>query len=116
VVNYLSAVLLTELLLPRLLASAESGAPARVIHIFSVAHTRGGIHLDDLQLERGWTGYAAYAQFKLGNLMHVMMLAERHDPAKLVAYSVHPGTVATKLLRQGFGPVQGLTPDQGART
>ena len=36
--------------------------------------------------------------------------------ANLTAYSVHPGAVATKLLRAGFGPIAGATPEQGART
>ncbi len=28
---------------------------------------------------------------------------------------LHPGVIATKLLRQGFGPVQGKPVEQGAR-
>jgi len=114
-VNYLGPFLLTELLGPRLTDSA-SAAASRVINLSSVAHTRGRIHVDDLQLERSWTGYAAYAQSKLAQVMHAITLAERHEPTKLLAYSVHPGVVMTKLLRQGFGPVQGITPEVGART
>lgn len=115
-VNYLGPFLLTELLLPRLEQSASGGVPSRVIDVASVAHTRGRIHLDDLSLASNWTGYAAYAQSKLANVMHAISLAEKHDRARLVAYSVHPGTVATKLLRQGFGPIQGATAEAGART
>jgi NAD(P)-dependent dehydrogenase (short-subunit alcohol dehydrogenase family) len=115
-VNYLGAFLLTELLAPRLLHSAGGGAAARVIDVAAIAHSRGRIHLDDLELARAWTGYAAYAQSKLALVMHAMSLAERHDPRRLVAYSVHPGVIATKLLRQGFGPVQGQPVETGART
>ncbi len=115
-VDYLAPLLLTHLLASRLEASAEAaGVPSRVINVSSVAHTRGKIHLGDLQLEHAFTGYTAYAQAKLAQVMHALMLAERHDPAKLVAYSLHPGVIGTKLLRQGFGPVQGLTVEQGAR-
>jgi NAD(P)-dependent dehydrogenase (short-subunit alcohol dehydrogenase family) len=114
-VNYLGPFLLTELLLPRLEASATQ-VPSRVINVTSVAHTRGRIHISDLELGSSWTGYAAYAQSKLANVMHALSLAERHDPKKLVAYSVHPGVIATKLLRQGFGPVQGQSVEQGAKT
>ncbi|HUJ57725.1 MAG TPA: SDR family NAD(P)-dependent oxidoreductase [Kofleriaceae bacterium] len=114
-VNYVGPFLLTELLAPRLEQSA-SEAPSRVICVASVAHTRGRIHLDDLQLASGWTGYAAYAQSKLANVMHALSLAERHDPGRLVAYSLHPGVIGTKLLRQGFGPVQGASVEAGART
>jgi NAD(P)-dependent dehydrogenase (short-subunit alcohol dehydrogenase family) len=115
-VNHLGPFLLTELLVPRLLDSTAGGPPARVIDVASMAHTRGRIHFDDLGLANAWTGYAAYAQSKLANVMHAMSLAERHDPTKLVAYSLHPGVVNTKLLRQGFGPVQGISPESGAKT
>lgn len=106
-VNYLGPFLLTELLAPRI---------DRVINVSSIAHTRGRIHLADLELSAAWTGYAAYAQSKLASVMHAISLAERHDPTKLVAYSLHPGVIATKLLRQGFGPVQGGSLETGAKT
>lgn len=114
-VNHVGPFLLTELLAPRLEASATH-VPSRVIDVASIAHTRGRIHLDDLTLSSGWTGYAAYAQSKLANVMHAIELAARRDPTKLVAYAAHPGVVSTKLLRQGFGPVQGAAADVGART
>src|SRR4051812_34382658 len=109
-VNHVAPFLLTELLLPRLEASAAS-QPSRVINLASVAHTRGRIHIDDLTLAKGWTGYAAYAMSKLANVMHAITLSERHAADKLVAYSVHPGVIGTKLLRQGFGPVAGSAPE-----
>lgn len=116
-VNHLGPFLLTELLLPRLLDSAEAAKiPSRVINVASIAHTRGRIHLDDLQLANAWTGYAAYAQSKLANVMHALALAERYPPHKLLAYSLHPGVIATKLLRQGFGPVAGASAEAGAKT
>jgi NAD(P)-dependent dehydrogenase (short-subunit alcohol dehydrogenase family) len=115
-VNYIGPFLLTELLAPRLEASATPGAPSRVINVASIAHTRGRIHIDDLTLANGWTGYAAYAMSKLASVMHAITLAENHAPDRLVAYSVHPGVIATKLLRQGFGPVAGSAVETGART
>jgi len=116
-VNHLAGFLLTELLAPRLEASAvAAGVPSRVIGVASIAHTRGRIHSQDLTLATAWTGYAAYAQSKLAQVMHAITLSERHDPAKLVAYSVHPGVIATKLLRQGFGPVAGASVEAGAKT
>jgi NAD(P)-dependent dehydrogenase (short-subunit alcohol dehydrogenase family) len=114
-VDYLGPFLLTELLAARLEASA-SAAPSRVIDVASIAHTRGRIEFDDMQLTRGWTGYSAYAAAKLALVMHAQSLADRRDATKLVAYSLHPGVIATKLLRQGFGPVQGGSVEQGART
>ena len=114
-VNHLGPFLLTELLTARLEASAQT-APSRVINVSSIAHTRGRVHIDDLTLKAGWTGYAAYAQAKLCNVMHAIELGQRRDASKLVAYSLHPGVISTKLLRQGFGPVQGAPVDAGART
>jgi NAD(P)-dependent dehydrogenase (short-subunit alcohol dehydrogenase family) len=115
-VNYVAPFALTELLASLLIESAtRAGVASRVIDVASVAHTRGRIHLQDLQLAASWTGYAAYAQSKLALVMHALTLAEKRDPAKLVAYSLHPGVIATKLLRQGFGPVQGAPVETGAR-
>jgi NAD(P)-dependent dehydrogenase (short-subunit alcohol dehydrogenase family) len=111
-VNHVGPFLLTHLLAPLL----ERGAPARVINVASIAHTRGRIHLDDLTLSRGFTGYAAYAQSKLAQVMHARSLAERWAPSVLAAYSLHPGVVSTKLLREGFGPVRGASVEEGART
>lgn len=114
-VNHLAGFLLTELLVDRLIASAGE-APSRVINVSSIAHTRGRIHGDDLTLAAAWTGYAAYAQSKLAQVMHALSLAEKHGADKLVAYSLHPGVIGTKLLRQGFGPVAGSPVDSGAKT
>ncbi|HEY4241791.1 MAG TPA: SDR family NAD(P)-dependent oxidoreductase [Kofleriaceae bacterium] len=113
-VNHVGPFLLTELLAPRLIASAATAA-SRVVNVASVAGTRGRLHLQDLTLANGYTGYAAYARSKLANIMHAMSLAEHHDPEKLVGYSLHPGVVGTKLLREGFGPVQGMKVDAGAK-
>ncbi|HMG20962.1 MAG TPA: SDR family NAD(P)-dependent oxidoreductase [Kofleriaceae bacterium] len=114
-VNYLAGFLLTELLAPRLEASATA-VPSRVINLSSVAHTRGRIHIDDLTLSSAWTGYAAYAMSKLASAMHAISLAEKRAPAVLVAYAVHPGVIQTKLLRQGFGPIAGAAVEVGARS
>lgn len=113
-VNHLGPFLLTELLAPRLEASATE-VPSRVINVASIAHTRGKLALDDLTLAKGWTGYAAYAMAKLANVMHAMSLAEKHAPDKLLAYALHPGVISTKLLRQGFGPVAGAGAEHGAK-
>lgn len=115
-VDYLAPFLLTELLAARLEQTAErAGVPSRVINVTSVAHTRGKTHLGDLQLANGFTGYTAYAQAKLAQVMHAISLAEKRDPKLVAAYSLHPGVIGTKLLRQGFGPVQGQSAEAGAR-
>lgn len=112
-VNHLGPFLLTYLLTPSLRGNADR-APGRVINVSSIAHTRGRLHFEDLSLAKGYTGYAAYAQSKLANVMHALSLSER-EPA-LLAYALHPGVIATKLLRQGFGPVQGSSVGHGAKS
>lgn len=114
-VNAVGPFLLTQLLLPQLRGD-EQRAAGRVINVSSIAHTRGRIHFDDLALSQGYTGYAAYAQSKLANVMLTLALADREPSQQLLAYSLHPGVVSTKLLRQGFGPVQGASVVHGART
>ncbi|MBK9070101.1 MAG: SDR family NAD(P)-dependent oxidoreductase [Myxococcales bacterium] len=84
-VNHLAAVLLTELLMPALLAAA----PGRVINVASIAHTRGELHRGDLTLASSFTGYAAYAQSKLANVLHARALAAAYEPPRLLAYSLH---------------------------
>lgn len=114
-VNHLGPFLLTQLLLPQL-RGGGGRPPGRLINVSSIAHTRGRIHFDDLSLSRGYTGYAAYAQSKLANVMHAIAVAEREPADALLAYSLHPGVIGTKLLRQGFGPVQGASTSHGAKT
>jgi NAD(P)-dependent dehydrogenase (short-subunit alcohol dehydrogenase family) len=114
-VNHLGPFLLTQLLLP-LLRGGDGRPAGRVINVSSIAHTRGRLHFDDLSLSKGYTGYAAYAQSKLANVMHALALADREPEEAVLAYSLHPGVISTKLLRQGFGPVQGSSVQHGAKT
>lgn len=109
-VNHLAPVLLTHLALPALRAAA---AP-RIVLVSSVAHVRGRIDPDDLDLAGRFDGYQAYSQSKLANVLTAVELARRLPGFAVNA--LHPGVVSTKLLRAGFG-MQG--PDSladGART
>jgi NAD(P)-dependent dehydrogenase (short-subunit alcohol dehydrogenase family) len=109
-VNSAAPYLLTHLLLPQLSRSDD----ATVINVSSIAHTRGTIALDDLTLANDFTGYKAYAQSKLANVMHAIDLAAAHP--NLRAYSLHPGVIGTKLLKEGFGGVRGSSVQSGATT
>jgi retinol dehydrogenase 12 len=92
--NHLAPFLLTNLLLPKLAASA----PARVVTVTSDAHSAARIDLSDPNLERGWDSWRAYANSKLANILFTRELARRLDGTGVTASCAHPGVVRT-----GFG-------------
>jgi NAD(P)-dependent dehydrogenase (short-subunit alcohol dehydrogenase family) len=101
--NVLAPFLLTELLRPRLIATAadaDVATPVRVLATASVGNLMGGLRLDDLEwaerpYRRGWQPYGAA---KLAVILWVRELAARLQGTGVEAYSFHPGMVAT-----GFG-------------
>src|SRR5512135_2797082 len=95
-VNHLAPFLLTHLLLDLL----KKSAPSRVITLTSVAHQRATLDLDNLQGDKGFTAYGAYALSKLGNVLFTYELAERLRGSGVAVLCVHPGVVGTKLLRE----------------
>ncbi len=111
-VNHLAPFLLTNLLLKGPLA----GPGARVVNVSSIAHSRGRMRFEDLQLTRGFQGYAAYAQSKLANILFTFELAERLPAEQITANCLHPGVVSTKLLTEGFGMNGSDTVEEGAET
>ncbi|HCH65477.1 MAG: short-chain dehydrogenase [Deltaproteobacteria bacterium] len=97
-VNHLGPYLFTRLLLPALLA----GGASRVVNVTSEAH-RGseGLAFDDLDWsDRAYSGFRAYADSKLANLLFTRSLSKRFDPERLVVHAVHPGSVATGLFEK----------------
>ena len=112
-VNHLAPFLLTTLLLDGLLARPQ----ARVITVSSVGHRHGRIHFRDPGLAGRYEGIEAYCQSKLANLLFTQELARRTAGSSLLATSLHPGMVQTKLLGQtGFGSPAADAPALGART
>jgi NAD(P)-dependent dehydrogenase (short-subunit alcohol dehydrogenase family) len=109
-VNHLAPFLLTHLLLPKL--RQRSGA--RVINVSSIAHGSARLDLDDLQLEKRFDGYRAYANSKLANVLFTVELARRVP--ELVVHALHPGVVSTKLLREGFSMNGPDSLERGAAT
>jgi NAD(P)-dependent dehydrogenase (short-subunit alcohol dehydrogenase family) len=110
-VNHLAPFLLTHLLLPQLRHSEEP----RIVNVSSVAHARGVIDWDDLDMERGFGGYRAYAASKLMNVLFSFDLARRLREPFMAVNALHPGVIATKLLREGFG-MSGGTLESGSAT
>ncbi len=94
-VNHLGPFLLTNLLLPLLKASA----PSRVVTVSSTAQGYAKIYFDDLQGERRYGAMRAYSQSKLGNVLFTRELARRLEGTSVTANCLHPGGVATGLVR-----------------
>jgi len=111
-VNYLSAFQLTNLLLPLI----KKSAPSRIVNLASVAHWNGRVDWQNLQGERSYDGFSAYALSKLGMVLFTYALAERLKGSGVTANCLHPGVIKTKLLRAGFGDYPGESPEKGART
>jgi len=98
-INHLAPFLLTGLLEDLLVA----GSPARVITVASGAHRVGRIDFDDLQGERRYRGFHAYAQSKLANILFTYELARRLEGRGVTANCLHPGAVDTRLWRESRG-------------
>lgn len=92
-VNHLAYFLLTNLLLPRLRASA----PARIVNVSSEAHRIGRIDLADLQSEKSYSTMRVYGTSKLLNVLFTTALAEKLAGSFVTANSLHPGAVSTRL-------------------
>jgi retinol dehydrogenase 12 len=111
-VNHLAHFVLTYFLLDMLRASA----PSRIVTVSSITHLGARLALGDLQSETGNSGYWAYAHSKLCNVLFSMELAARLAGTGVTANSLHPGVIATKLLRAGFGSLPGQSLERGAET
>jgi len=110
-VNHFAPYLLTHHLLPQLI-----GAPsARIVNVSSMTHSSRALNVSDLGLQRKWDPYAAYATSKLANILFTRQLAVNLAKTTVTANALHPGVIATKLLRSGFGGGGGAVED-GART
>jgi NAD(P)-dependent dehydrogenase (short-subunit alcohol dehydrogenase family) len=110
-VNCLAPFLLTLELLPIL---AES-VPARIVTVASEAHWDARVEWDNLQGEKHYDSFQAYALSKLGDILFTYSLASRLRGSKITANCLHPGVTKTKLLRAGFEDYPGQPPEKGAR-
>jgi NAD(P)-dependent dehydrogenase (short-subunit alcohol dehydrogenase family) len=94
-VNHLAYFLLTHELSDLLRASA----PSRIVNVSSDAHRHGKMQWDDLEFaNQRYSGWRAYAQSKLANVLFTYELSRRLEGTRVTANALHPGVVAT-----GFG-------------
>jgi NAD(P)-dependent dehydrogenase (short-subunit alcohol dehydrogenase family) len=97
--NHLGHFALTGLVLP----AFKQRVGTRVATVASNNHKAGKMRLDDLQGEKHYSRWGAYAQSKLANLLFMYELDRRLKEAGLPMISVaaHPGYSATNLQLSG---------------
>lgn len=122
-VNHLGPFLLTCRL-----ARDTATRPDRIINVASDMHrsARRDVRFSSLEPRGRYRGTEAYARSKLANIMFTRELARRLEGTGTVAFSVHPGLVATRIAQDGDSRVASViwkaaaprmkTPKQGAET
>lgn len=110
-VNHLSHFLLTNLLID-LIKKSEHG---RIINVSSIAHQSADFDLENLNGERYFSPYNAYAVSKFANILFTKMLAEKLSDTNITVNALHPGVISTKLLKAGFN-ISGDSVKKGAET
>lgn len=99
--NYLSAFLLTNKLLPYLVE-----ASGRVIITGSGSHKGTKIRWNDVMLTKGYNPLSAYKQSKLCDMLLAKGLNDRHAGKGIRAYVVDPGLVKTDIGTKAGGMVK----------
>ena len=84
------------------------------------------MNFDDLQEAREYSGWRAYQQSKLANLLFTFELARRLEGTGVTVNTLHPGFVRTNFFQEWGGwtgwvvrrsaALIALSPEQGART
>nr|XP_043640068.1 short-chain dehydrogenase TIC 32, chloroplastic-like [Erigeron canadensis] len=102
--NHLGHFLLTNLLLDTMKnTSCEHKKEGRIVNVSSMGHQFAdkGIEFDKINDESSYGPLHAYGQSKLANILHANELARQFKEEKvgLTANSLHPGAIATSLLR-----------------
>jgi NAD(P)-dependent dehydrogenase (short-subunit alcohol dehydrogenase family) len=104
-VNYLSHFLLTSLLLPKL------REPGRVVNVSSIGQYP--LDFDDLQYERDFNGYYAYAKSKLAQILFTYELAERLGDRDVTVNALHPATLMDTNMVLGPGGTPQSSVEEG---
>lgn len=97
-VNYLSHVLLTDMLLPTLAKGA------RIVNVSSAGQQP--LDFDDLMMDQGYSGVRAYCQSKLAMIMWSFDLAEALATRGVAVTTLHPASMMdTTLVRKAGVPI-----------
>jgi len=119
--NHLNYFLLTRELMDLL----KSSEPARVVSVSSAAHYGGHLKFDDLQGLKSFSGWQAYSNSKLMNVLFTYKLSQIFNGTGITANVLHPGFVATNFGKSnggvfkplfGFAHIGAISKEQGAKT
>ncbi|CAN6462465.1 unnamed protein product [Victoria cruziana] len=103
--NHVGHFLLTDLLLEKMKTTAQKcNIEGRIVNVSSEAHRltyKEGIRFGKINDKSGYGSWGAYGQSKLANILHAAELSRllKEEGANITANSLHPGVIATKLLR-----------------
>ncbi len=113
-INHLSHFLLTNMLLDVLIQNG----PSRIVNVSSMTHDSSPINKENIMLESDYTGYKAYSQSKLANILFTYALHRRlqdQGHRNVCVNALHPGVINTKLLEAGWGLMGDPSLDHGAQ-
>jgi NAD(P)-dependent dehydrogenase (short-subunit alcohol dehydrogenase family) len=100
-VNHIAQAYLTQLLMPKLIASA----PSRIVIVSAKLHVGPPIDYQTLDTMnstannagKNWGIMRSYQQSKLANVLFAHALTSRYGDKQVTAYSLHPGVIDTNL-------------------
>lgn len=121
-INHLGYFMNTLLLMDSLSRSSA----ARIVNVSSDAHRSAQINFDDIMGEHKYSGFGAYGQSKLANVLFTYELDRRLTGTGITTNALHPGFVATNFAKNN-GRIAGLvmavlgrfaarSPEKGAET
>ena len=109
-VNHLAPFALTL----QLLDLIKSIPGSRIVNVSSMAQS-GSIEFDNLNGEKYFDPYNAYAVSKLENVLFTYKLDRLLKGSDVTVNCLHPGVISTKLAHEGWG-IGGNSLEKGAQT
>jgi NAD(P)-dependent dehydrogenase (short-subunit alcohol dehydrogenase family) len=82
-----------------MLASSQPDFNSRVVILASSAHYITDVHFDNINLSGEYDPWVAYGQSKTANIWTANEIDRRFGDKGLHAFSLHPGAIATDLLK-----------------
>jgi len=94
--NHLGHFLLTTLLIEKI----KSSAPSRIINVSALLYKFAKLDLLDVNLERKYSGFRAYCNSKLCNILFTYKLARDMKRKGVTVNTLHPGVIRTNLTQK----------------